>query len=355
MTGGLAGVLPWLPGVMLENGNRTCWLKGEEIHLHQNFSSNFELVVLLQNVLSGRGNVVSDGQAQDSTPWNACSIKAVDETVSGAIYTVLEVLGLDIRNASPIISDLPFVRSPTPVALAILSYLLAVLFCTVRIRRSGLKNPQRDPLPLKCLVIGHNLFLAMLSMYMGVGIIWEARTLGYSLWGNSYKEDEIKMGYYIYIFYVSKLYEFVDTGIMLLKRNLHQLSYLHIYHHASILFIWWIMVHRCPGGDAYFSAAFNSGIHVVMYSYYLLAAIISKDEAKRRKYLFWGKYLTLMQIVQFLSFIGQAVLGMFKPGLYPPGISRLLFFYSMSLLLFFSNFFVNKYFRPRASISYKVK
>lgn len=40
---------------------------------------------------------------------------------------------------------------------------------------------------------------------------------------------------------------------------------------------------------AYFSAALNSWIHVVMYLYYLLAATIAKDEKRRRKYLFWGK------------------------------------------------------------------
>jgi hypothetical protein len=40
---------------------------------------------------------------------------------------------------------------------------------------------------------------------------------------------------------------------------------------------------------AYFSAAFNSWVHVAMYLYYLLAATIAKDENCRRKYLFWGK------------------------------------------------------------------
>eukprot|EP00850_Spirogloea_muscicola_P018781 SM000176S03112 [mRNA] locus=s176:61382:63446:+ [translate_table: standard] len=183
---------------------------------------------------------------------------------------------------------------------------------------------------------------------MGVGIAYEAWTHRYSLWGNPYVPGHPKMALLIYTFYVSKLYEFMDTAIMLLRRNLRQVSYLHIYHHASISFIWWIMAYRCPGGDSYFSAGFNSFIHVIMYAYYLLAATIAKEPQRRKKYLFWGKYLTMLQMLQFVSFIGQAIYGLVRPGLYPRGLSRLLFFYSLSLLLFFGDFFFRKHITPVA-------
>ncbi len=45
---------------------------------------------------------------------------------------------------------------------------------------------------------------------------------GYSLWGNAYKTSETDMAGMIYIFFVSKIYEFMDTFIMLLKGNLQQ-------------------------------------------------------------------------------------------------------------------------------------
>ena len=44
----------------------------------------------------------------------------------------------------------------------------------------------------------------------------------YVLWGNPYKASERGMASMIYIFFVSKIYEFMDTFIMLLKGNLHQ-------------------------------------------------------------------------------------------------------------------------------------
>jgi elongation of very long chain fatty acids protein 4 len=61
-----------------------------------------------------------------------------------------------------------------------------------------------------------------------------------------------------------------------------QVTVLHVYHHASISFIWWMITHTAPGGDAYFSAALNSLVHVLMYTYYLLAILLGKDPRVRR-------------------------------------------------------------------------
>lgn len=45
---------------------------------------------------------------------------------------------------------------------------------------------------------------------------------------------------------------------------------------------------------AFFGATINSGIHVLMYGYYGLAAFGPKIQ----KYLWWKKYLTIIQMVQ---------------------------------------------------------
>jgi GNS1/SUR4 family len=60
--------------------------------------------------------------------------------------------------------------------------------------------------------------------------------------------------------------------------------------------------HACA---AYYSAALNSLVHVVMYTYYLLASTVGKDEKTRRKYLWWGRYLTMFQMAQFVSMLAQ--------------------------------------------------
>ena len=45
---------------------------------------------------------------------------------------------------------------------------------------------------------------------------------GYKLWGVPFRAAERDMASIIYIFYVSKIYEFMDTFIMLLKGNVKQ-------------------------------------------------------------------------------------------------------------------------------------
>lgn len=115
--------------------------------------------------------------------WWLLITEAVDHNVAAAVFKVLEAIGLDMGNASPMSTQFYWLRSPTPVTVAVVSYLLVVWLWSVQIKRAGrgLKQPgrqQQDSVALRCLVIGHNLFLALLSMYLGVGILWEARRRG---------------------------------------------------------------------------------------------------------------------------------------------------------------------------------
>ena len=57
----------------------------------------------------------------------------------------------------------------------------------------------------------HNVVLIVLSAGMAASSVFWARAHGYSLWGNAYRASERSMGLTIYVFYVSKFYEFFDT------------------------------------------------------------------------------------------------------------------------------------------------
>ena len=112
----------------------------------------------------------------------------------------------------------------------------------------------------------HNLTLTLLSLYMFIEIVRQAVTQRYSLFGNGVDHGAAGYGMarVLHLFYLSKVLEFIDTCIMCLKMNFHQVTFLHMYHHASIFVIWYIIVYFAPGGEAYFSAALNSLVHVVM-------------------------------------------------------------------------------------------
>lgn len=104
-------------------------------------------------------------------------------------------------------------------------------------------------------------------------------------------------------FYFSKLPEFIDTIIMLLKRNYRQVSFLHVYHHSSIFLIWWLVTFLAPTGEAWYSAMLNSFIHVIMYGYYFTAAI------GWRGVEFVKRYITMMQMTQFVTMMIQVSFG----------------------------------------------
>jgi elongation of very long chain fatty acids protein 4 len=72
-------------------------------------------------------------------------------------------------------------------------------------------------------------------------------------------------------------------------------SFLHIYHHTTIAWAWWIALRYSPGGDIYFGALLNSAIHVLMYSYYALALMKVRCP--------WKRYLTQAQLLQFTSVV----------------------------------------------------
>ena len=56
---------------------------------------------------------------------------------------------------------------------------------------------------------------------------------------------------------------------------------------------------------AYYSCALNSFVHVLMYTHYLLAAMLGKNMTARRKYLWWSRYLTQFQMFQFVTMMVQ--------------------------------------------------
>lgn len=80
---------------------------------------------------------------------------------------------------------------------------------------------------------------------------------------------------------------------------------------------------------------------------YPTAVLIGKDEKKRKKYLWWGRYLTQMQMFQFFLNLCQSVYtSLYSP--YPKFISQLLFFYMISLLGLFGHFYYSKHVSPNA-------
>ena len=158
---------------------------------------------------------------------------------------------------------------------------------------------------------------------------------GYSVVCNEMKTEGSKVTFILWVFYVSKILDFFDTLFMVLRGKWQQFSFLHIYHHFSIFFVYWVNFNVAYDGDIYFTIVANGFIHCVMYFYYLLTTFGAKP--------WWASQLTSMQMIQFLCMMSQALYLLFNDCKFPRNVVLFYFFYIMSLFLLFANFFVQRY------------
>lgn len=106
-------------------------------------------------------------------------------------------------------------------------------------------------------------------------------------------------GYWAYVFYVSKYYEFVDTWILILKGK--EPSLLQCYHHTGIVFCMWIGIVSHGTSWLVWVVLLNSVIHTIMYTYFFIKTLYPAVHIP------YAKYLTTAQITQFfLGIMGSA-------------------------------------------------
>ena len=49
-------------------------------------------------------------------------------------------------------------------------------------------------------------------------------------------------------YFFSKAIELMDTVLMVLRKKSSQITFLHVFHHATMLNIWWWVMTFIPGG-----------------------------------------------------------------------------------------------------------
>ncbi|BET02509.1 elongation of very long chain fatty acids protein [Nesidiocoris tenuis] len=108
------------------------------------------------------------------------------------------------------------------------------------------------------------------------------------------RTNEIKEICYWYL--ISKFFELFDTIFFVLRGKQSQVTFLHVYHHTNMAVSTWVFIRYNQGTQSMIMGACNSFVHVVMYAYYLLAALGPSIQ----RYLWWKRYITVLQIVQFL-------------------------------------------------------
>lgn len=99
-------------------------------------------------------------------------------------------------------------------------------------------------------------------------------------------------------FFLFDSYEFsllindLQFFFVLRKKDEH-VSLLHVVHHGIMPMSVWFGVRFTPGGHSTFFGLLNTFVHIVMYFYYMVAAM----GPQYQKYIWWKKYLTAFQMV----------------------------------------------------------
>ncbi|XP_053500128.1 elongation of very long chain fatty acids protein 4b isoform X1 [Ictalurus furcatus] len=215
------------------------------------------------------------------------------DTVLHLINDTAEFYKWSLTIADKRVEQWPMMSSPLPTLGFSVLYLLFLW--------AGPRYMQhRDAFKLRKTLIIYNFSMVLLNFYICKELLLGSRAAGYSYLCQpvNYSNDgnEVRIASALWWYYISKGVEFLDTVFFIMRKKFNQISFLHVYHHCTMFILWWIGVKWVPGGQSFFGATINSGIHVLMYSYYGLAAV----GPHMHKYLWWKKYLTIIQMVNTL-------------------------------------------------------
>ncbi|XP_003737852.1 elongation of very long chain fatty acids protein 4-like [Galendromus occidentalis] len=210
----------------------------------------------------------------------------------------------------------------------------------------------RKPLNIKFLVRGFNLLQVISNSYFVIyGAYLAYGRVGFRLICEPSHmrtdQESLRLLSLYYFYFLIRLSDFVDTLFFVLAKKQGHVSFLHVYHHLCVVLNGWIGLRSGWINGVLFGIFMNASIHIIMYSYFMLATF-----PKMRPYLWWKKYLTSAQIIQFLVFCYFATVVVknkhdcgYPQAMIYSGIANVIL-----LLLLFSKFYLDTYIRNKRSI-----
>lgn len=145
-------------------------------------------------------------------------------------------------------------------------------------------------------------------------------------------------------YYFSKFIEFADTLFFVARKKFNQVTLLHVIHHGCMPMSVWFGVRFTPGGHSTFFGLLNSLVHVFMYTYYGLAAL----GPEYHKWLWWKKYMTTFQLVQFIAIIVHAFQLFFINCNYPKAFVWWIGGHAVVFFFLFTDFYKQAYLKKKA-------
>eukprot|EP00922_Rhytidocystis_sp_ex-Travisia-forbesii_P028083 GHVS01041228.1.p1 GENE.GHVS01041228.1~~GHVS01041228.1.p1 ORF type:complete len:237 (+),score=30.54 GHVS01041228.1:103-813(+) len=95
--------------------------------------------------------------------------------------------------------------------------------------------------PILLLQTVYNLAQVGLCTYMIKAAFEEHQAQEYSFVCNRFDPTRVGMARVLWVFYFSKIVDFLDTFFIVIRQKWRQLSFLHVYHHLSIFLFYWLL------------------------------------------------------------------------------------------------------------------
>ncbi|TMW50635.1 hypothetical protein DOY81_004294, partial [Sarcophaga bullata] len=242
------------------------------------------------------------------------------------------------NKSDPRTRDFPLMSSPFPTIAISLTYAYFVKVLGPKLMEN------RKPFELRKVLIVYNLAQVIFSAWLFYESCIGGWLNGYNFRCEpvdySYSPKALRTARGCWWYFFSKFTEFFDTFFFVMRKRYDQVSTLHVIHHGIMpVSVWW-GVKFTPGGHSTFFGFLNTFVHIIMYTYYMLAAMGPKVQ----KYLWWKKYLTVLQMIQFVLVMVHSFQLFFRNDCnYPIGFAYFIGAHAVMFYFLFSDFYKQAY------------
>ncbi|CAN8027244.1 hypothetical protein HPB47_023394 [Ixodes persulcatus] len=198
---------------------------------------------------------------------------------------------------------------------------------------------------LKPVIILYNLAMVFLNMYFVMNFLTRSYVGGgynYVCQGIDFDaDDQVTKEFLVLVwwYFWVRVADYLDTLFFVLRKKDSHVSFLHVVHHILVVFNGWYGFTYGADGQAALGIILNSFVHVVMYSYYFLSLL----GPAVRPYLWWKRYLTQLQLVQFVIMTVHIMIPLFVDCGYPKAHSAIAASETVFFTIMFLRFYAKAY------------
>ncbi|XP_052749579.1 elongation of very long chain fatty acids protein AAEL008004-like [Galleria mellonella] len=192
--------------------------------------------------------------------------------------------------------------NPSEMAFILITYPICVL------KIGPIITEGRSAFQTKGILIFYNSFKVINSSTLGYKFLLYILENG--LFPSKCEHNNLKL-YIIASLYwkymVTKVLDLFDTVFFIIRKKYDHVTFLHMYHHVFMVVIAWLCLKYDPSDHWAFMASINCIIHGIISTHYGITSLGPGYE----KYIWWKKYLTLVQSIQFVLVIAHLIVQVF--------------------------------------------